>query len=109
MKATRITMTNHIKEERLDRLTYIALNVGFGNVILEHIREEDGRRDCLTDTGVLMIKAAHEEILITAFVANIDKVTAIYHKCGYTSVPANIRKVVLKNEKHNKMQNIVRY
>ena len=53
-------MTNHVREDRADRLTYIALTIGFGNVVFEH---RDGEyRECITDTGVLMVKN------ITAFI-----------------------------------------
>ena len=110
MTATRITMTRHIKEERLDRLTYIAMNVGFGNVVLEQTRGSDGKRDCLTDTGVLLVKDIVNEVLITAYVIDINKATAMYKNCGFQSVPQSMKRVIIRNEKkHLKQQNIVRY
>lgn len=109
MTATRITMTRHIKEERLDRLTYIAMNVGFGNVVLEQPRVEEGKRDCLTDTGVLLVKDIMEEVLVTAYIISIDKATAMYKHSGYQAVPTQMRKIIIKNEKHLKKQNIARY
>ena len=109
MTATRITMTRHIKEERLDRLTYIAMNVGFGNVVLEQPRVEEGKRDCLTDTGVLLVKDIMEEVLVTAYIISIDKATAMYKHSGYPAVPTQMRKIIIKNEKHLKKQNIAKY
>lgn len=109
MKATKIKMTAHVIDERIDRLTYIAMNVGFGNVILERIHDDNKKRDCFTDTGVLLIKDAYKEILITAYIPDIDKVTAIYRNCGYTRTPQEIVRLVKKNHKHYLNQNIVKY
>ena len=109
MKANKIKMTSHAKDDRADRLTYIAINVGFGEVVLEHINA-DNRRDCITDTGVLLIKNATEEILITAYIPTVDKVSAIYKSAGFDCVPQHIYRIAKKNEKkHLKMQNIVKY
>lgn len=109
MKTTRIQMTSHVIDDRLDRLTYIAMNVGFGNVILERIHEDSKKRDCFTDTGVLLIKDAYKEVLITAYIPDIDKVTAIYRNCGYATTPQEIVRLVKKNRKHYINQNNVKY
>ena len=109
MKTTRIQMTSHVIDDRLDRLTYIAMNVGFGNVILERIHEDSKKRDCFTDTGVLLIKDAYKEVLITAYIPDIDKETAIYRNCGYTTTPQEIVRLVKKNRKHYINQNNVKY
>ena len=107
MKAKRIVMSAHVREDRLDRMTYIAMNVGFGEVVMEHRLET--KRECITNTGVILVKALEEDFLITAFVGTIDKVNAIYHANGFERVPTNIYNKVQKNAYHVKMQNIVKY
>lgn len=107
MKPTRIKMSRHVQEERLDRLTYIAMEVGFGEVVLEQ-RYPD-KRECVTDTGVILVKALNDEFLITAFVATIDKVSAIYLSNGYERIPTAIYNKIAKNTRHLKAQNEARY
>ena len=107
MKTRRIVMSAHVKEERLDRMTYIAMNVGFGEVIMEHRMET--KRECITDTGVILVKGLEDDFLITAFVGTIDKVSAIYHANGYERIPSSVYNKVVKNAYHVKMQNIVKY
>lgn len=107
MKCNKIQMSAHVREDRLDRMTYIAINVGFGDVIIENILET--KRECLTDTGVILVKSLTDDFLITAFVGTIDKVSAMYHATGHERIPARIYNKVVKNAYHVKMQNIVKY
>ena len=107
MKPTRIKMSQHVQDERLDRLTYIAMNIGFGEVVLEHRMET--KRECVTDTGIILVKALDDEFLITAFVGTIDKVSALYHSNGYERIPTTIYNKIAKNSKHLKAQNFAKY
>jgi hypothetical protein len=107
MKTTKIKMSTHVVEERLDRLTYIAMNIGFGKIIIEHCLET--KRECITDTGIILVKDLKEDFLITAFVGTIDKVSAIYHANGYERIPTPIYNKVIKNTYHVKRQNVVKY
>lgn len=107
MKAKRIVMSAHVREERLDRLTYIAMNVGFGEVIIENRLET--KRECITDTGVILVKGLEDDFLITAFIGTIDKVSAIYHANGYERIPTSVYNKVIKNACHVKLQNCAKY
>ena len=107
MKANKIKMSNHARDERLDRLTYIALNVGFGEVVLEHRTET--KRECITDTGVILVKGLEDDFLITAFIGTIDKVSDIYHANGYERIPTSVYNKVIKNARHVKLQNCAKY
>lgn len=97
---TKIIMTNHAKVDRIDRLTEIAMTVGWGDVILTI--QENHKRYCLTSTGVLLVKNEVEEILITAYLANHLRVAAMYKSIGYNKVPTAIYNKVLNNEKRYK-------
>ena len=46
------TPTRHASEDRLDRITAIAMTIGFGRIIKE--RQRDGKWYQITDTGVLV-------------------------------------------------------
>lgn len=107
MKVQKIALSSHAKNERLDRLTYIAVNIGFGETVIEHCMET--KRECVTDTGIILVKDLHNEFLITAFVGTIDKISAIYHANGFERVPTHIYNKAQKNLYHVKMQNLVKY
>ena len=101
-----IKMTNHVKFERTDRMTYIAMTVGFGEVIFEH--QINGHRECITNSGVLLIKSLHEEVLITAYIVSIDKAIALYRqKFGNQRMPSRLYSVITNNAHHLKKQNQV--
>lgn len=96
---TNLRLSKHCTEDRLDRLVKIATTIGFGKVILTC--EVNGGRECLTDTGVLLVKDLYEEFLITAYVINIKRLTAMYASHGYTRIPSGIYNTVCKNMKRN--------
>ena len=98
----KVMLTNHCRGERLDRLVRIATEIGFGEVILTIRHEEMHRRECLTSTGIIMIKDIQEEVLITAYVASIDRVIAMYKSQGFNSPPPSVRNKVLKNKAFQK-------
>ena len=60
-------VTIHATVERIDRIVYIAKNIGWGeDIAVEVLREERGTRECLTDSGVLIVKNIKEDIFETA-------------------------------------------
>lgn len=71
-------MTRHAAEDRLERLTWICMNIGRGEII--KVMDSDEKTVmCLTDTGVLMIKdKATQNTLITAYIPTVDKVYLMY-------------------------------
>ena len=100
-------MSEHTKTDRLDRMVYIATTVGFGNVVFEKVEED--KRECLTDTGVLLVKALEKDFLITAFIVTLDKASALYKSAGYERMPDNLYRKIQKNKIHIKKQNEVRF
>jgi hypothetical protein len=86
----KIVFSQHCLEERQDRIVRIASTIGFGNV------------HCLTDTGVVIVKDSREEMVITLFVCNIDRLYAYWRKMGQDKPPRQIMKVVENNERKRK-------
>lgn len=102
-----LKMSKHTKTDRLDRMVYIATTVGFGNIVLERV--EGDKRECLTDTGVLLIKALQTDFLITAFIVSIDKANALYKSAGIARMPDSLYRKINKNKIHLKKQNEARF
>ena len=103
-----MTMSRHVQEDRLDRMVYIATTIGFGEVIFERVN--DDRRECITDTGVFMVKSIVGDTLITAYIIGIDKATAIFRRtCGDRRMPAHLYETIRKNAKHVKLQNTAKF
>jgi hypothetical protein len=92
-------MTRHAIVDRIDRLMYIAQTIGFGEIIAEEIH--NGGRECLTDSGVILVKAIDEERLITAWIADLDRALAIYRGAGKgNTLPRTIANKIKNNSKH---------
>lgn len=100
-----IDMSKHCVEDRLDRLTYIATKVGFGNILFE--KASNGRRECITDTGIILVKALKKEFLITAYIPSLKKVIALYRSTfgAKKRMPQALYNKIQKNQKYAKNQN----
>ena len=95
-------VTIHAAVERIDRIVYIAKNVGWGEgIVVEVRREEKGTRECLTDSGVLIVKNINEDIFITAYVPSYEKTISLYKMAG-KRMPSYIAAKVKKNQKYAK-------
>ena len=100
-------ITYHVSADRTDRTLFILEKLGIGNVIKEEKRfDENGRGswECLTDTGVLLVKSLDNTIIVTLYIPNLSKVNALYK--GNT--PSWVFKMVKKNQQYAKMQNKVK-
>ena len=100
-------MSAHCSQERTDRLAFIMLNSGLGEIFCEY-QESDALLYRLTTTGVLMIIDPVRKVLVTAYYVNMDKAVAIIHKCGHTNyshhslyrvIEAN-KKILAKNKQY---------
>lgn len=93
-------LTKHVMNDRMERIVYIAQNVGWGETIISYIDTNRKVRVCLTSTGVIFIKNVDVDRLITAYVANIDEVKWIYTVMGYERIPERVYNKTMKNRKH---------
>lgn len=69
-------MTKHASQERIERMMFLVTEVGLGNEMCS-VRSERGCREVLTTTGVVLV-LGDDNILITAYLANMDRVTYIW-------------------------------
>lgn len=92
-------MTRHMKNDRIDRAVFIAMTVGFGNVVHTKYSEETNTYSYLTDTGVILIKNP-KDVIITMYIANMAQAYAVsggqLSKALLKIVQKNIAKNYLK-------------
>jgi hypothetical protein len=90
-------MTYHAKVERIDRIAALLTEVGYNEFVLE-VRESNHLYR-LTDTGIIFIFDETGTTLITGYMGQRLKVSALYKLAGYTETPQRIWKTVTRNEK----------
>jgi hypothetical protein len=104
VKQMLIKMSKHATQDRIDRLLFIYDNVGIGEPYIDSV--EDDVLYTITTTGILLIRSAKDGTLITAYIADIDKITAIWrNKHGERPMPDNLYKRVLANAFFDRMWN----
>ena len=98
MKKTKFS--RHALEEREDRIVWIATEVGFGQVV-DTIQiydvERSYRRVELTETGVAIIKAIDEEVVITMYLPTQRQLIGWYGDKNL--IPIRLLNVAKRNEK----------
>lgn len=97
----KLTMTKHVLHDRVERLLYIAQTIGFGEPVIEGEYRNKGTRQCLTTTGILIVKMPYEEKLVTAYIPNLEQAAMVYKSVGQT-IPNWMVQKVKKNQKYVK-------
>lgn len=97
IEVTKLKMTRHCTQDRLDRLVEISMALGWGNIILEHYNENTGHIEALSDTGVLFVVSPNRKTLITAYVVNENKARTIA-SCEKYTLPAWLIQKIIKNK-----------
>ena len=92
------TMTRHASVDRLDRLAACVEHLGVGKIILETPSPSDPTIiQQLTATGIILIVSKETGALITGFMAQVSRVSAMYKSQGYTQIPPTIYNRIRKN------------
>ena len=99
---TKQEISKHIIRDRMERMVLIATTIGYGNIVREFIT--DGKygkiRQCITDTGVMILKEYDTNKVITLYVITIDRLIATYRsEAPNERVPQYLYKTVLNNQK----------
>lgn len=95
MDITKLQVSQHIKDDRLDRYVEIQMNTGIGEPVAK-FRYED-KWQIITNTGVILITDSHMEFLITLYYVNMNKATAIFRHNGQMQMPKVVYKAIQKN------------
>lgn len=95
MDITKLQVSQHIKEDRLDRYVEIQMNTGIGEPVAK-FRYED-KWQIITNTGVILITDSRMEFLITLYYVNMNKATAIFRHNGQMQMPKVVYEAIQKN------------
>ena len=99
---TKQEFSKHILQDRLERMVTIATTIGYGNIIKVFVTQgKYGKvRQCLTDTGVIIIKEYDSEKILTMYAIRLNRAIALYRsECSTERLPQRIINVILNNEK----------
>ena len=79
----KLDMTKHAMVDRIDRCVYIAQKIGFGDkIVCEGFRRDKGTRQCLSETGILIVKMPDSETMVTAYIPTLEQAGMIYKSAG---------------------------
>lgn len=99
---TKQEISQHIIQDRLERMVLIATTIGYGNIIKEFVTQgKYGKvRQCITDTGVVIIKELFTEKVITVYAIRINRAIALYRtKAPNERIPQKLYTAIVNNEK----------
>lgn len=97
-----LKMSTHASQERLERMVYLATEIGIGETLVTII--DRGRRTILTEHGIVLVFDSSEAIL-TAYLASVDRAVAmmLQSKGEKYHIPSAIINHIEKiNRKHAK-------
>ena len=95
-------ISEHGRIDRVERITRIITELGIGEIVLTIEHREMKRLECLTSTGVILIKSSTDNVVITAYVASIERAVAMYKSQGIQKLPPSLRSKICKNKTFQK-------
>ena len=101
---TGYTISRHLLEERSDRVAAIGRTIGFGEIEykFQSANNHGDRIEAITSTGIIVVLAVNEKLIITMYPATLDKVCALFKKKG-ENVPQNLKNTIKRNQKYMKV------
>lgn len=98
----KIELSRHIIKDRLERMVKIATTIGYGNIIKEFVTQgKYGQiRQCLTDTGIMILKELNSDKVITVYAIRLSRVIALYRtEAPNERIPQKLYTAIINNEK----------
>lgn len=95
MDITKLQVSKHFRDDRLDRYIEIQMNTGLGEPVAQFKYENTWQ--IITNTGVILITDSRMEFLITLYYVNMDKATAIFRRNGQAKMPKVVYDAIQKN------------
>ena len=89
--------TFHAGVERANRLQALEEVLGFTKPVLEVEVYEEEKRYLLTSSGIVIVKNLYRDIVITAFMANVNQCYRLYRMAGKGQMSPKMEKRVMKN------------
>lgn len=101
---TEMKLTKHARYERADRIAQIIAIVGIGEKLMDF--PHDGKIVRLMTNGVLFVMDKNTQVVITAYIPNVKKVSALFRSVGYTAIPPRIYKTVIQNMQNKELKKL---
>ena len=99
-----LNFSKHLQYDHPERLAALDEYIGFTNIVMEviEVHKKYGRRRVgITSSGIMVIRNAHEDFIITAFLPTMIEVEKVARQAGKKCVPPKLLKKVQKNlERH---------
>ena len=95
MDITKLQVSKHFRDDRLDRYIEIQMNTGLGEPVAQFKYENTWQ--IITNTGVILITDSRMEFLITLYYVNMNKATAIFRRNGQARMPKVVYDAIQKN------------
>lgn len=94
----RIIPTTHLIEDRMDRVIFIATEIGFGEIVEEfYIEDNHGKHyECVTSTGVIIVKDLTKKVVVTMFIGRLAQIKRLYKD---REIPRGLLAIIKRNEK----------
>lgn len=92
--------TRHSGIDRKDRITFIAINIGFGDEIMRVYQQHNDTYMILTNTGVIIVVAAEDQKrVVTMYTGDESYIYTHFFKAKNTNIPSWLRKIIKRNVK----------
>ena len=93
-------LSYHAQVERAERIVYLMTEIGLGEELLTIV--DEGKRVRMFDTGVVLVLSLDEDVVVTGYLASMEKAVAMWCRCYNTdTIPQHILRPIIKaNFKH---------
>ena len=92
----KLVMTTHARVDRADRMSALVDYLGMDEIILEvPDNTQEYATTCLTASGIIIIKSTVNNRVITAYMATMNRVYAMYKIAGYNRIPKKVYQRVI--------------
>ena len=111
MTAEKTLVSDHAKEDRIDRLTACLTTIGYNDfaLIVEDTKRGNNTTKYLTDTGIMIIRDTDTKRIVTGYMATVQQAIRMYREAGYERMPNGMyKKIVRNNEKYKELLNMQR-
>lgn len=99
-----LKMHSHASHDRIERMVYLATEIGIGETLCTVM--DRGRRNDLTEHGVIIVYSDDGESVLTAYLASVDRAYAMCQNCfgeNFTAPNAWFNHIDKVNRKHAKV------
>lgn len=109
MMAVKTPVSDHAKNDRIERLTACLATLGYEEFVLkvEDTKRGNDTTKFLTDTGIMIIRDTATGRIVTGYMATVQQAIRMYREAGYERMPNGMyKKIARNNEKYKELLDI---